>query len=366
MKNKNIALRVSELADAYALETLYNEMKPLFPRDNIYFSVNYKSKESRRLLEKYPQLENGLIQPDYKLNNSDADLVIMARSDTTEDLSRYELGPYRTLAIDAAVLKAMRKLPTPEQCMKIRGQFGLGKTDKPLIVIGWLGAYNNPRDKKGEREKEQVKGLLALLTKHAHLVTTPAKCEMPVLRYCNLDETILSNITEVTALGELAKLYAIADIALSGHNFRQYGGNLNNFFEQSQRGPIFLVPTENPKQYGYREFVMQGLVRPCRNIEEIAEQTIKHLAQLKNNPQLKEEHRKKWLAHRKKTREQFLPEIFDRINWILKSGNAKKLFTYTHPDSDWGNHYFGDNPIETFRDDYRSKIRGSKAEEEAK
>src|SRR4030042_2418229 len=183
-KNKNIALRVGELADAYALETLYNEMKPLFPNDNIYFSVYYKSDESRKLLEKYPLLKKGTIQPDYNLHKSNPDLVIMARSDTTNDLSRYEFGPYRTFAIDAAILKAMRRLPTPEQCKKVRELYGLRKISKPLIVIGWLGAYNNPRDKKGEREKGQVKELFKLLVKHAYLVTTPARCEMPVLKYC--------------------------------------------------------------------------------------------------------------------------------------------------------------------------------------
>lgn len=344
LKPKNIALRVREMADAYALETLYHEMKPFFPNDNIYFSVkNRAHNNTKDVAERYPYIAHG----DYSLHHSKPNLVVQVMSDTTEDLSRYELGPCRTLVIDAALLKAMRKLPSPKQLKKIKKEYNLDKEQRPIAVMGWI-PY-----KEGKRA---AKKLILSLIPDVRFVATPDRNGYPTLKYMKLKEDELAHITEIEGTGHLSKLHAISDISFSGYNARKHGGRLNNFYEQSQGSPFFLAPTANTKQYGYKNLVEQEIVRPCKNIEDIIEQSTTFLKQLKANPEIKKQHRKKWLAHRNKTRHEFLPKIFDRINWILNSGNKKEIFTYVHPESDWDGIYLGKNPVDIFGDDYKDKI----------
>jgi len=344
---KNIALRVGEIADAYALETLYNEMKDVFPDKNIYFSVHCNADTPRKMLEKYPLLEKGHIQPDYKLVKSKPDLVVMVGSDTTEDLSRYEKGPFRILVIDAPLLKAMKKFPVPGQLRKIKKEYGLENLQKPLAVMGWL-----PHGKDGEKAKKLITSLIP----DVHFVVTPDRKGFPALKYMNLREEELASVTEVEGIGHLAKLSAIADVSFSGWNLAKRGDRLNNFYEQSSGGPFFLTPTANTKQYGYKELVKQGLVIPCVDIEDIINQSTAFLEQLKQTPELKNQHKKKWLAHRNKTRRKFLPEIFDRIEWLLQSRKKPQIFTYIHPESDWGGFNFNADPIDIFDDSYKHKL----------
>ncbi len=87
---------------------------------------------------------------------------------------------------------------------------------------------------------------------------------------------------------------------------------------------------------------------------------------LHKSPEIKNQHRKKRLAHRNKTRRQFLPEIFDRINLLLRTRKKPELFTYTHPESDWGNFSFKCNPLEIFGDDYEDKIKARENLEEGR
>jgi len=361
-RTKNIALRVHEISDSYALETLYHELKKAFPEDNLYFSCN-TDKTARAIVSKYSLLEKGNIQPDYKLYFSRPGLVIQVMSDTTEDLARYESGPFKTLCVDVSLLKAMRVLPSPSELKRIKKQYGLEAIDESLATMGWLSMHqtlgmDNEAKKIVESEKVESARLIRSIAKTAHLIVTPPRCPYPSLKYYKLGRQTLSNITEVAGFGNLAKLYAVADVAFSGHNLRIHGGRLNNFFEQSQGGPVFMVPPKNTKQYGYREFVEEGMIKPCKNVEEIIKEGTEFLQELESKPELKARHRQKCLAHRRKTRKQFLPEIFERIRYLLESGEEKQVYTYIHPESNWEGRYFAKNPIETFGEDYKNKVRG--------
>ena len=357
-KPRNISLRAGELADAYALKTLYNELKSIFPNDHLYFSLAPRSGIPPEIFEGYPVLKHGIIQPDYELNKSKPSMVIMVRSDTTEDLPRLEGGKYRTLCIDASLLKAMRPLPSNERCHEIKERYKLDGIERPLITLGWLGYYNKSIETVSKQKKRQTEKLISLLAERAHLITTPGRCNDSSLETYDLSRETLSNITDVPGWGHLADLYAVSDVALSWANFWKCGGNLNNFYEQTQGAPFFLVPTKNAKQYGYNEFVGQGLVRPCKDLEEITQKIIEFLDELGNNPQIKENHRQKWITHREKTRENYIPKISERIDWILNSGRKSEVFTYVHPESDWGDVDFTDDFTEIFEDSYKSKLKG--------
>ena len=321
-KRKNIALRVNEIADAYALETLYHEIKDEFKDDNVYFSPSYGWQAVKDILRKYPQI------PNYEsgLYSSKPDLVIQAHSDRTEDLSRYERGPFRTLAIDISILKACKNLPTPRKCEQIKQEYDLKNKEKPLAVLGMANSV--------EKFIEPQKKLVQKIGQHAHIAVSDSFKMLQ--RSWDLNEEELKNLTEISGHGHLAGLYAVADLAFCANNLIKSRGRLNNFYEQAQGGPIFFIPSENTKQYGYNKLVDMELIRPCSNLDDIMGQSQSYIEEFKGNPKkMKNQHRRKWLAHQKKTRAKFMPQISEHIKYLLGSGKAKKMFTFIHPDSDW-------------------------------
>jgi hypothetical protein len=312
-----------------------------FKEHNLYFINRHAMSHIHDIL-KDTMPKNGRISfGQHALYHSKPNLVMMSYSDVLEDLSRYEYGPFRTFAIDAALLKACKPILNDSQKNVILEKYGLKNNNKPIVVIGRIGYDENGK------HQEIIKELLpyAKIITVAHGDTGLKKYYLPKLTSKEKDQVL-----DVEGRGKLADLYTISDLNISGYNLQRWNCQLTNFFEQTQNGPVMMVLPSFTKQYGFQTFLDEKMVMPCENVEEII---VKSKNYLKNfNSDIKSKYIKKRTKFTTNTLNIEMPKILSTLEYVLNSGNEIELFKYTHPESDWKvNDYQSKEYIETYNRD---------------
>ncbi|HYD03802.1 MAG TPA: hypothetical protein VEC16_05905, partial [Alphaproteobacteria bacterium] len=254
---KKIALRFSEVAEAYMMRTL-NEYLHDKIDEKIHMYVPSGRTNLRNIIPKYIADQRGLMY-------LEPDLVIGPYSDVFTNMKRYEGGPYRTFAIDAAILKACKPVPDEQGIRILKQKYNI-QTNKPIFTIGFY-PY-------GDDHKELDDIINSTINSTQIVIVATGDTSVKEHYLNNIDK---DKIIEVVGRGMLSELYAISDISLSANHTIRYNSQLKNFFEMTQGGPTFMVPTTQNKQYGYKHFVEQGYVIECRNVRSMINKINKHL-----------------------------------------------------------------------------------------
>jgi hypothetical protein len=312
--DKNIGFFVTEIAEAFALKTLMDAARPVFPSDNLAFRGDSISRSYKDILGPYTHGQ-------YAMLNFKPDLIITSYSDMHTDLERGEGGPYRQLAVDAAILKACKPLFSQEEKARIKESYGI-PGEKPIVVLG------NPEYDVDHDRYILIRTLLPHTTVVISESWEPSEADSQHLTASEREE-----IVHINGVGHLAKLYAIADATVSCKNLARKDQQLNNFYEQTQNGPTFLVKPTRGSQYGFSYCEANSLAVTCDDIQDISARLRAYL----QNPD-PQRHQERRAALTQKTREEHLPRIIDLIEQ-LKNGSERRMFRYQHPESAWEPHY---------------------------
>lgn len=308
-----ISLAPRELADLYALHTFYKWLVEQDSGTDIGLDprVSFVG-DSDKTARQIPSLLSDSI-----------DLVVT----TVSDLSCYAPKGEFHLGIDISILKNAVVPQTAEQKAELRKQYGIDPK-KPLLVVGYDGSTK----------------AVDILVEQLH-----RDCEIILVGSLNLEdhtsETTQKNATLVSKYGVLRDFYAMADIAVNAANLFPSKDSLHNFIEATEGGPLFMVPSIDTAQYGYRQLTARGVIRECKDFEDLIKQVRQYAKKFTGDDQ---DHRAKRAEHLWRTREHYLPLINGYIQGMLgREGNfvASNLVVeekgrsviVMHPETRWIN-----------------------------
>ncbi len=290
---ESVRLNPLELADAYALKTLYDYL--VANGVDTAFSVTNFS-----FLKGLPQ----------------CDVVNYLNLGTLSDVSEQRCG----VSIDISVLKNCVMPMTKEQKDELKRQYGLD-SGKPVLVVGFA------------RPCSALADLVDAALPHAEIVLVGEDFRAP------------RRVRVVSERGVLKNYYAAADAAVCADNLEHSSGRLHNFVEATEGGPLFMVEPGNKAQYGYRQLAEAGVIRESSCTEALLRRLTAYLKAPVDNS----EHERKRREHLMATRAKYLPAILGLIRNLMQGKTSKKCadlrvivksddpvsMRLLHPDSDW-------------------------------
>ena len=323
-------LKPSELADVYALRTLYDYAVQAAPEMKLGFinATNLDGKDvPSHLLKGIPQ-SNDI---------RDHDNVITVHS----DIGNHTRYPH-LLEVDASLLKNSVIPKTDGERKKLRRKYSV-RSAKPVLVISYSINSFEVLD-----IINAVKGLARVIMVGG---TTRSDLEASRKEYAargKMQNTSLDNIVMryVTKRGFLRDYYALADASVNCCNLRPTASAMHNFVEATEGGPHFIVHPINPEQYGFKELKKARAIRAFRSKNILIRGLVQYLTHFhgrEKTSQMRSE-------HLKCTRETYLPLILDYARHVfcgkkkpksslkvecLDDGH-QRIIRLTHPDTDWG------------------------------
>ncbi len=339
---KNLLLHVRELADLYALKTLYDYLAKTRADGNldvrVFFGGSIDSERSREVLQNAPTRD--------QFQNSSIDAVVSCYSD---------IGGGGDLEIDISVLKNAVAPMSKEEKAELKQRYGV-KSKEPVLVIG----YASP--------SPDVVKVVEAASKHAtvYLVGYGKKDDY------HLSPEAKDKVHVVDKHGVLKDYYAMADVAINANNLRHSSAPLHNFVEATEGGRLFMIPFSNLAQYGYRQLVNAGVIAECTDLGDLVDRVQDTLRNFDGNERVIEARAR----HLTRTRDAYLPVILAKIMQLAGEETALpdsdlditqtgKRVRIMHPDSNWGLvfSYMKDvdmPQIKTFKDSsYFSKFKGT-------
>jgi hypothetical protein len=292
---KTIAFDIRELSETYVLKTLYNYMQEEKFTHKICFTGQLGENRTEQELNKIPKI--------YLKEEKTIDQYVGINSDITSD----NYYPYKSLTIDASILKNCAKPLTSEEISKLKSKYNI-TTDKPIITTGF--SWGNSQEMTIIREfydKAQI-----------YLVGSISKDFLKK----SLPDRIVSQLRVINTRGVLKDYYAMADVALTGDNLYETTKHLHNFVEATEGGPLFIIPPTKTKQYGYKELVQTEAIREFKTIRDLV---INIESYLKNPNNIT--HRETRAEHLNNSRKKYLPLIKKLIELEIedKTSEIKKL-----------------------------------------
>jgi hypothetical protein len=310
----NVLFGQGELADSYALITLYD-----------YIKESTAAQFAFPPIQENDRCKNALAGvPRWELNHREAqslDLIIS----TVSDVKRGGTKAKTNVDVDIAILKNC-VLPMPEkEKAALREKYGIGN-ERPIVVVGYADS------------SREVETLVKKLSRHADLYLV-GPTSLSVIGAEHND-----SVHAVRTWGVLKDYYAIADLAINAHNLEKNQKPMHNFVEATEGGPLLMVPPENTMQYGYHTLVDTKAIVECKNLADIISRAKRMLKEFQGN----EAHNAARTAHLMRTRENYLPVIEAYIRQALGEDIAVpqsdldvvKSYTGTrvrimHPETDW-------------------------------
>lgn len=323
MKNKkSILLRPRELADIYALKTIYDYLitRDLNVDTSFYCYWRDVGSKGEEILSQLPRFDSELV-------TDSVDLVLSSCS----DIGSGSIQRYKNLEIDICLFKNSVIPMTEREKYDIKLKYDIN-TKKPIVVISYVYLW----DKHLCNTKRLIKEFCDKSSLYL-IDICDSELESKKIPY-----KIRKKVNCVDIRGILKDYYAIADITIDGNYVvADDSRHLHNFIEATEGGPLFIIEPRRTTQYGYKALIKSGVIRKCIGIEDMIEKINEEL----NNP-TKEEHFKKRNAHLKKTREKYLPIIESYITHILfgsekKTSNLKEsiindtTIRLMHPETKW-------------------------------
>ncbi len=317
-----ITLTTRELADTYALRTLYDCLKEEEFDADLFFREQDLGPRCREIITGCP-----IIDP-YCPRNIHANICVYS------DLSRTARRGNTNLEIDISILKNCAKPTTPEEKEQLRKKYDV-PSDKPVLVIGYASSGLS------------VDTLIEALAAHTHIYTIGS-----------LSRTTLPRLPEdahvecVTRVGVLKDYYALADVAVNAENLFANGNQLHNFIEATAGGPLFMIPLmAPPQQYGYKELVQKKVIRESQTLEKLIQKIKQYISS--PNP---EKYQRTRNNHLQETRHTYIPLIIEYLDYLLGRRHfpprshlhvekGSTTLRITHPDTDWRT-LFEDQPAE--------------------
>lgn len=308
---RTILLEADELADAYALRTLYDYLKfNSFEERNDVELVFAKDNAEHSVLEDCKFLEEDI---------SSDDLLIR----TYSDINRILCADCIDLRIDISILKNCAFFLSSEEKLRLRWKYKL-ETEKPVLVVGYADC-----------DERNVKTLVNEVSKLSRI-------------YLMGDMSTPKGAIVVKKYGILKDYYAMADASVNAANLVIDIDVMHNFVEATEGGPLFMVSPDEKyrKQFGYKELSRKKLIRNCRSFDDLLNKLVAYLDRpLEEIIEEKREHLGKRVRHIMKSRDKYLPAIESLIEKILnekaktlKSGLILENNNYLlrHPETDWG------------------------------
>src|SRR3989344_5689170 len=315
-KTKNILLQVRELADLYALKTLYDYLAQNAQEGivdvRLWLGGDIYSDRSREVLQNIPLKEQA--------KHSSIDTVVSCYSD---------LGGSGDVEIDIYLLKNCVVPLSPEEKKELKQKYRV-TSQEPVVVI----SYASP--------SSEVTKLIETVSKYATVY---------VVGSGNKEDYKLSSEAErkvhvVRRHGVLKDYYALADAAINASNLFPSTSPLHNFVEATEGGPLFMAFSTNSAQYGYRQLVEAGAIVECADAEDVATKVKAFLQYFEG----KERITKARARHLAQSREKYLPVIAAQIQRsmgeevehypdtdliISLEGDKVRMM---HPDSNWSSY----------------------------
>ena len=276
MTKPKICLVANELADAYALSTLYNFLEEInFPAK---FSFCYKKFDSatKHVIE-------DLDYHDFLYHRGLQPLIVQGYSDISG-----KLVSKGQVSIDLAVLKSCA-IPISEERRE--------RLSKPVIVVGYSNCAND----------DHIRKIASQLCGDAKIFFIGGVWDFWVKKLAEKGEVGIIN-----EFGVLKNYYAIADVAIFGSNLIRNFAHLHNFVEATEKSPLFLLTPINQSQYGYKQLRDVGVVREFDSLDKLILGVKSYLA----NPN-SEEVRRARQEHIMQTRVKYLPDIARFLGKIL-------------------------------------------------
>ncbi len=318
---KKVILMPYELADAYALKTLYDYITSKSADTRFASAFLHKTNTDSRTKE--------LLRHTAQDGDDNTNLYVTCYS----DINKFPYDPFSaaSLNVDICLLKNAVTPLSKEQKNALRNKYKI-PLKQPLAVISYVNSVEHP----------DIRQLVKALAKDSLV------CLVGEFSPFGLMKT--PGFRPVTEHGVLKDYYAMADLAVNAANLQVDYKNMHNFVEATEGGPLFMVEPYYTGQYGYRELVSVGAIRKCNNLDDIINKAVKHLKAFSGNDCILEA-RSRHLEHCRQT---YLPVIYNTILYILgelptspKSDlkceqrhrwnnlpEPKKL-NLVHPDTNW-------------------------------
>ncbi len=232
----SVVLDFRELADVYALRTLYDFLTADSAPYDVVFQWGEEGHERAKAV-----LKNCRRASKSEL----ADVVISVISDVSKPPREK-----KTLSIDIAILKNSVQPLTEQEKLELRAKYGI-VSERPILVVGYAD------------DSQKMNALSREVGEHAevYLVGDPILKDLP--------SEINAHVHVVNKWGILKDYYAMADVAINGRNLRESSATLHNFVEATEGGPLFMVRPGNTAQYGYKQLVAAGVIREFAEFDEL-------------------------------------------------------------------------------------------------
>ena len=312
---RTVLLESDELADAYALKTVYDYLKfnRFEERNNVEIAFTQNSSEFSKTALKDCEF--------YERDISSDDLLIRPCSDISKSSIDYCLD----LKIDVSILKNCAMFLSSEEKLRLRWKYKL-ETEKPVLVVGYA-------DVNAENVKKLVREVRDLSDVHLLFSNNPFK---------------LAGSHSIKKYGVLKEYYAMADASVNAANLVMNQDVMHNFIEATEGGPLFMVPPtkEYRRQFGYKQLSKNKVIRNCRSFDDLLNKLTVYLDRpLEEILEEKREHLGKRANYLMRMRRKYLPELESMIEKILNE-KAKTLksgliiennqYLLRHPETDWG------------------------------
>jgi len=335
MKMVNVILQHDELAEFYALRTLYDYVQKKAPVFKCFFEKRPGSYVPAKLY-------NGLLISEWTVNEFNNGISLY--SDVSFIPDNQGQVP-RNLNIDISILKNSVKPLTLEEKLKLRSKYKVDSS-KPVLVLSYVDSEVLKHEFELLREVGNSANIILVgsLTKSA-------------LKNRDRQEVIdgleslkqYSHIKCVTADGVLRDYYALADAAINCANLVWNNEDqMHNFVEATEGGPLFMVKPAITSQYGFKELVDAGAIRLYNKTGRLIEAVARHLRNFKGNGA----HHIARSQHLIGSRAKYLPVLVDCMDYMFndsvqfpknfagletetfKTGKGK-IFRVYHRDTYW-------------------------------
>ncbi len=298
MPKKQIQFRAGELADAYALKTLYDYLAPKNNELDIFFWETPDFYKSEGILAKRRQ--------NYALN-AKTDLYVGCYSDINNGFSKdlSAINPdAKHLGIDISLLKNAVIPMTRSQKLRLREKYGIN-SEHPVVVVGYSDRAVNVLEK--------ILGRLGGCANFYLVSVLHLNLGVP--------REMLKRIHCIQGYGLLKDYYAMADMVLNGDNLflKTAGMHMHNFVEATEGGPLFIITPPNTSQYGYNEMVSSKVIRAFNDFEELVKEALGYITNFRNNTR----HVAARNKHLRKTRGEYLPVIREYIRYMAGFGRTR-------------------------------------------
>ncbi len=310
---RNLVFHVKEIADLYALKTLYDYLDQKRKEDSldvrVFFGGSIDSARSREILQNAPTKD--------QLQSASIDAVVSCYSD---------ISCGGDLEVDVCILKSAVVPMSKEKKAELKEKYGV-KSDEPVLVIGHAFSSN------------EVTKVVEAASKYAtvYLVGHQKKDEY------NLSPEAKAKVRVIIKYGVLKDYYAMADVAINAANLQDSSSPLHNFVEATEGGRLFMIPSSNLAQYGYRQLVKAGVIVECNDLDELVSRVQASLSDFAGNERVLEARAR----HLMQTRANYLPVILAKImqqigedidvpDSDLNITQRGKRVRILHPDSNWG------------------------------